>query len=231
MEPDDRVKAQLMTERDLGRTLARMAQQILEAIDPDAEDPSAAFALIGMQTRGVYLAQRLAERIQEQDGIELPVGALDVTMYRDDVRLRLNQPQVRETRIPVDLTGRHVVLIDDVAFTGRTARAALDAIMDLGRPASIRFLVIVDRGHREIPIAADIVGRRVPTLPGEEVRVRVHEADDREGVWLVETPRPRGDASSSTEPPRTDSTSSDPAGSDPAGSDPARSDPGPSRSG
>jgi pyrimidine operon attenuation protein/uracil phosphoribosyltransferase len=193
MEPDDRIKAQLMTERDLGRTLDRMAQQIIELTDPDADDAAESFALVGMQTRGVYLAQRLASRIHARDGIDLPVGVLDVTMYRDDVRLRLNQPQVRETRIPVDLTGRHVVLVDDVVFTGRTARAALDALMDLGRPASIHFLVIVDRGHRELPIATDIVGRRVPTLPGEEVRVRVDEVDDREGVWLVETPRPRGD--------------------------------------
>ncbi|HHP7237710.1 bifunctional pyr operon transcriptional regulator/uracil phosphoribosyltransferase PyrR [Longibacter sp.] len=193
MEPDDRIKAQLMTERDLGRTLDRMAQQILELTDPDAGNAADAFTLVGMQTRGVHLARRLAARIREGDDVDLPVGVLDVTMYRDDIRLRLNQPQIRETHIPVDLTGRHVVLVDDVVYTGRTARAALDALMDLGRPASIRFLVIVDRGHRELPIATDIVGRRVPTLPGEEVRVRVHEVDDREGVWLVETPRPRGD--------------------------------------
>jgi pyrimidine operon attenuation protein/uracil phosphoribosyltransferase len=193
MEPDDRIKAQLMTERDLGRTLDRMAQQILELTDPDADNAADAFTLVGMQTRGVHLARRLAARIRESDDVDLPVGMLDVTMYRDDVRLRLNQPQIRETHIPIDLTGRHVVLVDDVVYTGRTARAALDALMDLGRPASIRFLVIVDRGHRELPIATDIVGRRVPTLPGEEVRVRVREVDDREGVWLVETPRPRGD--------------------------------------
>ncbi|NBC86189.1 MAG: bifunctional pyr operon transcriptional regulator/uracil phosphoribosyltransferase PyrR [Bacteroidetes bacterium] len=193
MEPDDRIKAQLMAERDLGRTLDRMAQQILELTDPDADNAADAFALVGMQTRGVHLARRLAARIREGDDVDLPVGVLDVTMYRDDVRLRLNQPQIRETHIPVDLTGRHVVLVDDVVYTGRTARAALDALMDLGRPASIRFLVIVDRGHRELPISTDIVGRRVPTLPGEEVRVRVREVDDREGVWLVETPRPRGD--------------------------------------
>lgn len=193
MEPDDRIKAQLMTERDLGRTLDRMAQQIFELTDPDADNAADAFTLVGMQTRGVHLARRLAARIRESDDVDLPVGMLDVTMYRDDVRLRLNQPQIRETHIPIDLTGRHVVLVDDVVYTGRTARAALDALMDLGRPASIRFLVIVDRGHRELPIATDIVGRRVPTLPGEEVRVRVREVDDREGVWLVETPRPRGD--------------------------------------
>lgn len=190
MEPDDRIKAQLMSRRDLGRTLDRMAQQIMELTDPDA-DPSESFALVGMQTRGVYLARRLANRIEAQDNVSLPVGTLDVTMYRDDVRLRLNQPEIQETRIPVDLTGRNVILVDDVVFTGRTARSALDALIDLGRPDSVHFLVIVDRGHRELPIATDILGRRVPTLPGEEVRVRVDEIDDREGVWLVETSRPR----------------------------------------
>lgn len=196
MEPDDRIKAQLMTARDLGRTLNRMAQQIFEGIDPEADAPAEDVALVGMQTRGVYLARRLQERIREQEGLELPVGLLDVTMYRDDVRLRLQQPQIQETRIPFDVTGRKLVLIDDVVFTGRTVRAALDALMDLGRPASIQFLCIVDRGHRELPIAVDIVGREVPTLPGEEVRVRVEEIDDREGVWLVETPRPRASESS-----------------------------------
>jgi pyrimidine operon attenuation protein/uracil phosphoribosyltransferase len=195
MEPDDRIKAQLMTERDLGRTLDRMAQQILELIDPEA-DGTETHALVGLQTRGVHLAQRLQQRIEDQEGLTLPLGVLDVTMYRDDVRLRRTQPQIRATRIPFDITDRHLILVDDVAFTGRTGRAALDALMDRGRPASVHFLVIIDRGHRELPIAADIVGRSVPTLPGEEVRVRLREIDDREGVWLVETPRPRGETSS-----------------------------------
>ena len=193
MEPDDRIKAHLMTARDLGRTLDRMAQQILEGIDPEVDAPADDVALVGMQTRGVYLARRLQARIREQEGLDLPVGLLDVTMYRDDVRLRLEQPQIQTTRIPFDVTGRDLVLIDDVVFTGRTARSALDALMD---PASIQFLCIVDRGHRELPIAVDIVGREVPTLPGEEVRVRVEEIDDRDGVWLVETPRPRAGESS-----------------------------------
>ena len=196
MEPDDRIKAQLMTERDLGRTLDRMAQQILELIDP-ADDGTETHALVGLQTRGVHLAQRLQQRIETQEGVTIPLGVLDVTMYRDDVRLRRTQPQIRATRIPFDITDRHLVLVDDVAFTGRTGRAALDALMDRGRPASVHFLVIIDRGHRELPIAADIVGRSVPTLPGEEVRVRVDDIDDREGVWLVETPRPRSGERSS----------------------------------
>ena len=190
MEPEDRIKAQLMTARDLSRTLDRMAQQLLEFMAPDAEAPADEFALVGMQTRGVYLARRLQRRIEAEEGIDLPVGVLDVTMYRDDVRMRLEQPNVQETHIPFDISGRHLVLVDDVVFTGRTGRAALDALMDLGRPASIRFLVIIDRGHRELPIATDVVGRKVPTLPHEEVHVGVDEIDETDGVWLVEALRP-----------------------------------------
>ena len=190
MEPEDRIKAQLMTARDLSRTLDRMAQQLLEFMAPDAEAPADEFALVGMQTRGVYLARRLQRRIEAEEGIDLPVGVLDVTMYRDDVRMRLEQPNVQETHIPFNISGRHLVLVDDVVFTGRTGRAALDALMDLGRPASIRFLVIIDRGHRELPIATDVVGRKVPTLPHEEVHVGVDEIDEADGVWLVEALRP-----------------------------------------
>jgi len=188
MESEDRIKAQLMTARDLERTLDRMAQQILELVDPDDPAPAEQFAIVGMQTRGVYLARRLQRRIEEQEGIELPVGMLDVTMYRDDVRMRLEQPDIQETHIPFNVSDRHIVLVDDVVFTGRTGRAALDALMDLGRPASVHFLAIVDRGHRELPIATDVVGREVPTLPNEEVRVQVEEIDDEDGVWLVEAP-------------------------------------------
>jgi pyrimidine operon attenuation protein/uracil phosphoribosyltransferase len=195
MSSDDRIKAQLMTARDLKRTLDRMAQQILESIDPESAQPAAeTFALVGMQTRGVHLARRLQRRLREQADIELPLGLLDVTMYRDDVRLRLEQPQIQTTRIPFDVTDRHLVLVDDVVFTGRTGRAALDALMDMGRPASVQFLTIIDRQHRELPIATDIVGRKVPTLPDEEVRVRVEEVDEEDGVWLVKAPSPRSAA-------------------------------------
>ena len=189
MPVDDRIKAQLMTARDLARTLDRMAQQILELFDPQSpQTPAHTFAVVGMHTRGVHLARRIQRRVRAWEGVELPVGALDVTMYRDDVRLRLKQPQIQKTRIPFDVTDRHLVLVDDVVFTGRSGRAALDALMDRGRPASVRFLVIVDRQHREVPITADIVGRVVPTLPDEEVRVCVDEVDDENGVWLVEAP-------------------------------------------
>ncbi len=188
MEQQDRIKAQLMDARDLDRTLNRMAQQIAELIDSE-QDASEAFGLIGMQTRGVYLARRLQAKIREAESIEIPLGILDATMYRDDFRMRLKQPVIRRTEIPFDVSERHLVLVDDVLYTGRTGRSALDALMDLGRPDSVRFLVIVDRGLRELPICADIVGREVPTLPGEEVRVRLREVDDREGVWLVEHPK------------------------------------------
>ena len=185
MLTNDHIKAQLMTAEDLGRTLDRLAYQVLELLDPRRVQPSD-LALVGMQTRGVYIAQRLAERIAEVESLELQVGALDITMYRDDFRMRISQPAVRETNIPFDITGKHLVLVDDVVYTGRTARSAFDALMDMGRPASIHYLVVVDRGLRELPIRPDMVGRDVPTLPGEEVRVRVQELDQLEGVWLVE---------------------------------------------
>lgn len=188
MEPHDVIKAQLMDEQDLDRTLNRMARQVIELMAPE-EDASGSFGLIGMQTRGVYLAQRLKDKILAFEGLDVPVGVLDATMYRDDFRMRLKQPVVRATRIPFDVTRRHLILVDDVLYTGRTARAALDALMDLGRPASVRLLTIVDRGLRELPICAEIVGRQVPTMPGEEVRVRVKEVDAHEGVWLVATPK------------------------------------------
>lgn len=186
METEDIIKAQLMSAQDLDRTLDRMARQIVELLDPDHREADD-FALIGMQTRGVHLARRLQAKIQDVEEISLPMGLLDVTFYRDDFRERLTQPRVQVTRIPFDVYDRHLVLVDDVLYTGRTARAALDALMDRGRPASVRFLTVVDRGHRELPICPDIVGREVPTSPGEEVRVRVEEIDDREGVWLVES--------------------------------------------
>ncbi len=178
------VKARLMDEHDLGRTLDRLARQIVEQLDPDSDEDH--FAIIGMQSRGVFLARRLQERISRFESIDMPLGVLDATMYRDDFRLRASQPAVRATDIPFDVTGKHIFLVDDVLYTGRTIRAALDALMDTGRPASVRCLALIDRGHHELPIQADIVGRVVPTVPGEEVRVRLQECDGAEGVWLVQ---------------------------------------------
>ncbi len=180
----DTVKARLMDAADLGRTLDRLARQIVEHLDEEAE-PAERLALVGMQTRGVHLARRLRDRIEAFEGVRLPFGVLDATMYRDDFRRRLRQPVVHPTEIPFDVHDRRLVLVDDVLYTGRTTRAALDALMDLGRPASVRFLALIDRGLRELPIRPDFVGRTVPTTPGEEVRVRLAEIDGEDGVWLV----------------------------------------------
>ncbi|MDX1439846.1 MAG: bifunctional pyr operon transcriptional regulator/uracil phosphoribosyltransferase PyrR [Rubricoccaceae bacterium] len=181
----DMVKARLMDAADVDRTLNRLARQIVEHLDDEAE-PVERLALIGMQTRGVHLARRLRDKIEAFEGIKLPFGILDATLYRDDFRKRLRQPEVQPTDIPFDVYDRRVVLVDDVVYTGRTTRAALDAIMDIGRPASVRFLAFIDRGLRELPVAPDFVGRTVPTVEGEEVRVRVEEIDGEDGVWLVE---------------------------------------------
>jgi len=184
VEPNDIVKARLMDADDLSRMLDRMARQIVEFLDPVGDE--SAIALVGLQTRGVHLARRLRERIARFESIEMPLGVLDATMYRDDFRMRRSQPPVRETDVPFDVTGRHIMLVDDVLFTGRTIRAALDALMDMGRPGSVRCVILIDRGHHELPIHADILGRVVPTMPGEEVRVRLEEIDEQDGVWLVE---------------------------------------------
>ena len=175
----------LMDASDVARTLDRMAHEVLERLAPE-ELGAARVGLVGLQTRGVPLARRLAHRIRAAGGLDVPVGVLDAALYRDDVHLRA--ATVRRTDVPFSIEGAHLVLVDDVLYTGRSARAALDALLDLGRPASVRFAVLVDRGLRELPIAPDLVGRTVPTLPGERVRVRLIETDGEEGVWLVEAP-------------------------------------------
>ncbi len=185
LSPDDTVKARLLDAADLDRTLNRLARQIVEHLDDDAE-PADRLALVGMQTRGVHLARRLRSKIAAAEGLDLPFGILDATLYRDDFRKRLRQPVVHPTDIPFDVDDRRLVLVDDVVYTGRTTRAALDALMDLGRPASVRFLALIDRGLRELPVRPDFVGRTVPTTPGEEVRVRLAEVGEADGVWLVE---------------------------------------------
>ncbi len=177
-----------MDAADVDRTLARLARQVVEFLDDDAEE-ARRLALVGMQTRGVHLARRLREKIEAFEGVRLAFGVLDATLYRDDFRQRLRQPLIRPTDIPFDVYDRRLVLVDDVVYTGRTTRAALDALMDMGRPASVRLLAFVDRGLRELPVAPDFVGRTVPTAPGEEVRVRLVEEDGEDGVWLVESSR------------------------------------------
>ncbi|HYE58851.1 MAG TPA: bifunctional pyr operon transcriptional regulator/uracil phosphoribosyltransferase PyrR [Rhodothermales bacterium] len=174
----------LLDADDLSRTLDRLARQLLELWAPEERPQGDTVGLVGLQTRGVPLAHRLAGRLRRFEGLEVPVGALDATLYRDDTRRVL--ASLRPTHVPFDVEGRHLVLVDDVLYTGRSARAALDALTDLGRPASVRLAVLVDRGLRELPIRADLVGRVVPTRPGQRIRVRLAELDAEEGVWLTE---------------------------------------------
>jgi pyrimidine operon attenuation protein/uracil phosphoribosyltransferase len=175
-----RTKAVVMDATAVDRALTRIAHELLEA-NKGAED----LALAGIVTRGASLAQRLAERIRLIEGAEVPVGTLDISFYRDDMATRLN-PEVHRTDLPFDPSGRCVVLVDDVLFTGRTIRAAMDAIMDYGRPACIQLAVLVDRGHRELPIRADYVGKNVPTSGREHVKVRLSETDGEDAVLIYE---------------------------------------------
>lgn len=170
---------QLMTASEIDRTLVRLAHEILERV-PDLQR----LALIGIHRRGVPLARRLAEKIRAIEGHELDVGSVDVTRYRDDLSVRVAQPVVHQADIPFDVTGRHIMLVDDVLFTGRTARAAMNAVFDRGRPARVDLLVLIDRGHRELPIEAGYVGRKVPTRRDEQVQVRLMEIDGEERVTL-----------------------------------------------
>ena len=167
---------------DVSRALTRIAHEVLER-NKGADD----LVLLGIPSRGVPLAYRLAERIAGVEGSEVPVGALDVTMYRDDLRLRPAR-SLEHTDIPDDVDDKVVVLVDDVLFSGRTIRAALDALNDLGRPSRVQLAVLVDRGHRELPIRADYVGKNLPTSTGERVQVLLTETDGSDGV-LIESPR------------------------------------------
>jgi len=169
-----------MTEEELNRTYQRFAHQFLESYDNPER-----LAIIGMQTRGVYMGRRITEVIKKEFDTEVDFGILDVTFYRDDFRSKLKIPQVQVTEIPFDLYDRDVVLVDDVLFTGRTVRSALDALMAYGRPRKIQFCCMVDRGHRELPIASDFTGLYVPTHENEEVRVKVKELDGEDAVYLV----------------------------------------------
>jgi pyrimidine operon attenuation protein/uracil phosphoribosyltransferase len=161
------------------RSIRRIAHEVLEQ-----NQGTQRLLVVGIQTRGVNLAERLAHCIEEIEGVKVPMGKLDITLYRDDLRHTPVQPVVRSTHLPSDITGLVVVLVDDVLFTGRTIRAALDALVDFGRPARIILAVLIDRGHRELPIRADFVGKNLPTSKNEEVVVKVTEADGKDGVWI-----------------------------------------------
>ena len=177
----------MLDRAEISRALERMAAEILER-DPDPNQ----LYLVGVQKRGVPLAQRLAALVERASGRRPTVGALDITLYRDDVgpwRPAHQQPVLRATNLPEAIDDQTVCLVDDVLYTGRTVRAALDTLMDYGRPRAIRLAVLVDRGHRELPIAADFVGRTVPSARTEDVQVRLAETDDDEGVWLARETR------------------------------------------
>jgi pyrimidine operon attenuation protein/uracil phosphoribosyltransferase len=176
-----REKAQVLDEAALDRALTRIAHEILERNGGAAE-----VTFVGLRTRGITLAQRLAVKIAQIDGTVAPVGTLDITLYRDDLDLH-GIPVIRATDIPFSIKDKTVILVDDVLFTGRTIRAALDALIDLGRPRSIQLAILVDRGHRELPIRPDYVGKNLPTSRRESVAVRLRE-HDREDRVVIEEP-------------------------------------------
>ena len=170
----------LLDARAMSRALQRMAVAVAELTHGTAD-----LVLIGIQRRGVELADRIAKFIEKDEGVAVPRGALDITLYRDDLETVGPKPVIGETRLPVDLTGKHAVIVDDVLFTGRTVRAALDELADFGRPKRISLCVLIDRGGRELPIQADVVGQVVKTVPGDRVEVQVEEIDGRDQVDLV----------------------------------------------
>jgi pyrimidine operon attenuation protein / uracil phosphoribosyltransferase len=173
--------SEVLSKDGIDRSLRRISHEILERNASSLDD----LALVGVLTRGVPMAHRIARNIEHFEGLEIPVGSLDITLHRDDRDPADEEPRVRESRVPFDVAGKTVVLVDDVLYTGRTARAAMDALLELGRPAAIRLAILVYRGHRELPIRADHVGKNVPTSRAETVRVRLVETDGEEGVVRV----------------------------------------------
>jgi len=171
----------ILEELDIQRALVRIAHEILER-NHGTKD----LVLVGIRTQGVFLAHRLQKQIQDVEQVEVPLGSLDITLYRDDLGEIGPLPTVRETDLPFDLTGKIVILVDDVLYTGRTVRAALDALIDFGRPRAIQLSVLIDRGHRELPIKADYVGKNIPTAQEEEIILRLKEKDPCDEVVLVE---------------------------------------------
>jgi pyrimidine operon attenuation protein/uracil phosphoribosyltransferase len=172
-------RGRLMDGADIGRSVTRIAHEILER-----NHGATGVVLVGIANRGDRLAERLAGEISRIEGVDVRVGALDITFYRDDIGLRAEAPEVHETRIPFDISGATVVLVDDVLFTGRTIRAAMDALVDFGRPRAIQLAVLVDRGHRELPIRPDFVGKNLPTSLEDDVEVRLEEVDGEDAVVL-----------------------------------------------
>jgi pyrimidine operon attenuation protein/uracil phosphoribosyltransferase len=176
-----RVKSVIMDQQDMTRTLNRLTHEILER-----HHGTRNLVIVGIRNRGDVLAQRIIQRIQQIEGTALSLGLLDITLYRDDFQRLTDRPVLQETRISVDITDKNVILVDDVLYTGRTIRAAMDALIDLGRPAMIQLAVLIDRGHRELPIKADFVGKNVPTSLNEQIQVKINEKDGEDQVLLME---------------------------------------------
>lgn len=173
-------KVKILDKEGIARAITRIAHEILEK-----NKSTEALCLIGIRNRGVFLAERLADRIKNIEGTGVLTGALDITLYRDDLALVSGQPLVRKTEIDFDINGKNLVLVDDVLYTGRTIRAALDALIDFGRPRSIQLAVLVDRGHRELPIRADYAGKNIPTSKDESVEVRLEETEGVDEVVII----------------------------------------------
>ncbi len=176
-----RVKQQIVDDEGFDRTLSRLAHEILER-----NQGTKNLAIIGLRTRGEFIARRILNKIQALESTIIPFGVLDVTLYRDDLRNHLRQPEVHTTEITFDINDKDVILVDDVLFTGRTIRSALDALMDLGRARTIQLATIVDRGHHELPIRADYIGKNLTTSVGEEVKVNVKEIDGSDSIQITE---------------------------------------------
>ncbi len=174
-------KAQILNKEDIERTIIRLSHEILEK-NKAVED----LAIVGIKTRGAYLAHRLAKSIENISKYKLPLGALDITLYRDDLTMVAEQPIIHKTEIEFNIDGKIIILVDDVLYTGRTIRCALDELIDFGRPKAIQLAVLIDRGHRELPVRADYVGKNVPTAQNEVIEVRLLEADGKDEVVICD---------------------------------------------
>ncbi len=179
-----REKSKIMDEEAMEKALTRIAHEIIEGIKETDE-----LVIIGIRTRGAYLSQRIVKKLQELNDTRAAFGVLDITLYRDDLTAVASQPVVHSTEIPFDLTGKKVVLVDDVLYTTRTMRAAIDELMDFGRPGLVQIAVLIDRGHRELPIRPDYVGKNIPTSQDEVVEVQINEVDGKEQVVVMEKVR------------------------------------------
>ncbi len=176
------VKQHVIDAKGFVRTINRLAHEIIER-NKGAET----IGIVGIRTRGDFLAHRIAQKILQMENIPIPIGSLDITLYRDDLRGKINQPQLKTTDILYDIANKNIILVDDVLFTGRTVRSALNALMDIGRPASIQLAVLIDRGHRQLPIKADFVGKNIPTAYQQQIQVMMSEIDGEDSVYLLET--------------------------------------------